>query len=202
MQKANTPALVVDEGAMPLPENFAWGKEWVALRLWKELKDDGEWFFASLIRKYGPNDFGNKSKDNIYIGREIEWVGNRITDTREGSKTIGRRINEKTETVTDRVFDEETGEWKEIEIPINATKTYKYLHKSDDPEFVKLYKTLVGPTPRSGKTHFTFIWGYGSEFREVKTPKEFFEHSVEEMRDYEESKIQTEAFRESKKTKE
>lgn len=202
MPKTQTPALVVDEGATPLPEDFAWGKEWVALRMWRELRDDGEYLFAACLRKYGPNDFGNKSEDHIFIGREIKWIGQRITDENHRSKTFGKRVDEKAETVTERIFDEDEQEWKEVEIPINATKTYNYLHKADNPEFIKQYKTLVGPAPRSGKTHFSFIWAYGSQIREVKTAKEFFAHTVQELADWEEANIQTEAFKDSKKTKE
>lgn len=202
MVKSSTPSLIVDENAIPLPENFKWGEEYVALRMWKELRDDGEYLFAACLRKYGPNDFGNKSEDHIYIGREIKWIGERITDTNSRSKTFGQRIDAKAETVTERIFDEEAQEWKEVEIPVNATKTYKHLHKADDPELVKQYKTLVGPTPRSGKTHFTFIWAYGSEIREVKTAKEFFGHTVQQMAEWEEKQIQTEAFKENKTKKE
>jgi len=200
MQKTQAPSMIIDEGAIPLPENFGWGKEYVALRIWKELRDDGEYLFAACLRKFGPNDFGDRSEDHIYIGREIKWLGKKITDENRRSKTFGNRINEKTETVTERVFDDVENEWKEIEIPINATKTYDYLHKADNPEMVKQYKTLVGPAPRSGKTHFTFIWAYGSEMREIKTSKEFFEHSVEELVNWEEKQRQTEAFKDSKKT--
>ena len=208
MQKTQTPALVIDEGAIPLPEDFKWGKEYVALRMWKELRDDGEYLFAACLRKFGPNDFGDKSEDHIYIGREIEWIGKRITDVNPRSKTFSKRVNQKSETVTERVFNEDENEWQEIEIPINATKTYNYLHKADNEEFIKQYKTLVGPTPRSGKTHFTFIWAYGSEMREIKNPKEFFAHSVEELSKWEDEQAQTEAFKkktapqiETKKTK-
>lgn len=201
-QNTQTPSLIVDENAIPLPENFQWGKEYVALRIWKELKDEGEFLFAACLRKYGPNDFGNKSEDHIYIGRQIKWVGERVTDTNQRSKTFGKRINAKAETVTERVFDEDQGEWKEVEIPVNATKTYEYLHDASNPDIVKQYKTLVGPTPRSGKTHFSFIWGYGSEIREVKTPNEFFSHSVKEMADWEESIAQTEAFKKQVKSRE
>lgn len=202
MQTPNSPMLTVDEGAVPLPENFEWGKEWVALRMWKEQRDDGDYLFAACLRKFGPNDFGNKSKDHIYIGREIVWTGERITDTREGSKTIGQRIDAKAETVTERVFDEESNDWVEVKIPINATKKYNYLHKADNDEIVKKYKTLVGPTPRSGKTFFTFIWGFGSEFREVKTAKEFFDHPVQDMVDGEEAKLRTDTLSKNSKKQE
>lgn len=202
MQKSYTPALIVDEGAVPLPENFQWGKDYVALRMWKELRDDGEFFFAACLRKYGPNDFGNKSEDNIYIGREIEWIGERITDTNKNSKTFGQRINQKTETVTERIYDEEENEWKEIKIPINATKTYNYLHRCDNKEYVKQYKTLVDATPRSGKTELTFIWNHGTESVKIKKPDEFFDHTVQEMADWSEKKMQTDAFKTDKKPKE
>lgn len=193
-----TPSMIVDEGAIPLPEDFKWGKEWVALRIWRELRDDGEFIFAACLRKYGPNDFGNKSEDHIYIGREIKWIGERITDENKRSKTFGKRVDAKADTITERVFDDDLQEWKEIEIPINATKTYEYLHKADDAEFVKLYKTLIGATPRSGKTHMSFIWAYGSEMREIKNKNEFFDHTVKELADWEDENAQTEAFKKSK----
>lgn len=196
--QSQSPALIVDEGATPLPENFKWGKEWVALRIWKELRDDGEFLFAACLRKYGPNDFGNKSEDHIYIGRQIKWIGSRITDTNPKSKTFGKRTDAKAETVTERVFDEESQEWKEIEIPVNATKTYEYLHNAEDEEIVKMYKTLVGATPRSGKTHLSFIWAYGSEMREIKNKDEFFNHTVKELQEWEDSQARTEAFKDKK----
>ncbi len=191
--------MIVDEGAIPLPEDFKWGKEWVALRIWRELRDDGEFLFAACLRKYGPNDFGNKSEDHIYIGREIKWIGERITDENKRSKTFGKRVDAKADTITERVFDDDLQEWKEIEIPINATKTYEYLHKADDAEFVKLYKTLIGATPRSGKTHMSFIWAYGSEMREIKNKNEFFDHTVKELADWEDANAQTEAFKQTTK---
>ena len=48
------PLLQIEENIVVEPKNFKWGDEWRAVRIWKELRDDGEWFYALIIKKYGP----------------------------------------------------------------------------------------------------------------------------------------------------
>lgn len=194
-QKTVHPLFTVDENAVPLPEDFTWGKDWRAVRLWKEQRDDGEFLFGLVQRKYGPNDWGNAKDDFLYIGRNVKWIKERGMDVDPKSKTFGQRIDKDAETVTISEYNEKSKTYEPVAVPVNARKVYVYEHSADDKEMVKKYESLVGKLQRGTSTMLTFVWGNGSEFGEVKTPKEFFGHTVKDMVEYVESKQRTEAFK-------
>ena len=37
-------------------ENFTWGEDWRAIRIIKEKRTDGEYYFASIVRYYGEKE--------------------------------------------------------------------------------------------------------------------------------------------------
>jgi hypothetical protein len=172
--------MYIGDDLIALPKNFD-PKKWRAVRMWKELRDNGEFFFALLVRYYGPNDYGNKRKDFVHIGREIVWSYGKETDTDPDSPTFGKRVEIQPQLVTERIFNEKTKEWDEVKVPVNATKSYKYEHKTSDKKITEMYKGLCGTVPRSGYTTFTFISGQGSNLRRVETEEEFFEKSVKQI---------------------
>ncbi len=194
-QKQVHPLFVIDENAVPLPVDFQWGKQWIATRMWKELRDDGEFYFALVQRKYGPQDWGNTHDDFLYIGREVSWIKERTTDINPRSKKFGQRVDAPAETVTISEYNEKTQEYEPVQKAVNERKVYLYIHKTTDKALTTNYESLYGNTQRGGKTELTFIYGNGSNFAQVKTKKEFFGRSVQEMVDYVESKQQTEAFK-------
>lgn len=189
------PLFTIDENATPLPADFTWNKDWVAVRMWKEQRDDGEFYFACCQRKYGPNDWGNTKDDFIYIGRQIDWIKERTTDVNPKSKTFGQRIDAEAETVTISEYNEKTQDYEAVQKPVNSRKIYRYMHKSTDKNISAKYESLYGQNQRGGRTELTFVWGNGSNFAQVKTKKEFFGKNVQDMIDYVESKQQTEAFK-------
>ena len=68
-------------------KSFKWGEEWRAERIWRELRADGEYLFASLRKNYGiiektsAIDLGVKKEDYWWIGRTEKRVGERGPDT-------------------------------------------------------------------------------------------------------------------------
>lgn len=173
--------LQIEENAVPLPDNFQWGKEWRAVRIWKEKRDDGDHLFAFCIRYYGPNDFGRKKSEEIWIGREIKYIAEREWDLDKKSKTFGERIAKDAETVTEEIWDEKLGKYVSVETPINATKEYDYKHKANDPDLIKNYKTLVGRLPAGRKTQLLFVYDGGSRNVTMENPDDFWNHSVDEL---------------------
>lgn len=173
--------LQIEENAVPLPDNFQWGKEWRAVRIWKELRDDGDFIYAFCIRYYGPNDYGRKKADEIWIGREIKYISERDWDNNPKSKTYGQRVAKDAETVTEEIWDEKLGKYVPVETAINAIKEYDYKHKANDPDLVAQYKTLVGRLPAGRKTQLLFVYDSGGRTVNIDNPDDFWNHTVSEL---------------------
>jgi|SRR6185437_1962349 len=172
--------LQIEEAISPLPEDFKWGEQWRALRLWKELRDDGEFFYAFVVRMYGPNDYGNKKEDELYIGREIKYIKGKKFQLDHKKPKFGERVDEEADEIVESIFDYEKGKYVEVRTPVNARKTYLYLHKADDKEMAKKYASLIGTTS-VGITKMYFVYNYGSRIVEIPNKKDFFEHTVQEL---------------------
>lgn len=172
--------LQIEEAISPMPEDFKWGEEWRALRIWKELRDDGEFLYAFLIKMYGPNDYGNKKEDELYIGREIHYIKGKKFQLDHKKKDFGKRVEDEADEIVESQWDYDKGKYVEVRTPVNAKKTYKYLHNSTDKELIKKYQSLIGPTS-VGNTKLYFVYNYGSRIVEIPNKKDFFEHSVQEL---------------------
>ena len=179
--------LQISENAVGEPKNFNWGKGWRAVRIWKELTDHGEKFFALVIKKYGPGDYGTKKSEEMYIGREIKYLGPRELDTDPNSPTFSKRVNKDIEYVKSEVWDDKKNAYVEQQVPINANKTYKYVHDASDKEIITGYKTLVGDLPGGRRTQLIFL--YDSRPVTIRDQKEFFETSVSAFREIEEPQV-------------
>lgn len=167
-----------------IPEDFGWGKKWKALRIWKELRDDGEFLYAFIIRHYGPNDFGTKKEDERWIGRKIKWIHGRKWQNNPSAPHYGERVDDEAEMVTEEEWDEKTHTYKKVETPVNARKTYEYIHRADDSDMIKNYKTLIGRTTQ-GTTQFHFV--FSDQVRKMKS-EEFWGTTVTQfVKKFEES---------------
>ena len=160
-----------------IPADFGWGKKWKAMRIWKELRDDGEYIYAFIIRHYGPNDFGNKKEDERWIGRKIKWIRGKKWQNDPTLPHYGERVEDEAETIVEEEWDEKKKTYVKVETPVNAKKTYEYIHKADDKEMIKNYQSLVGRTTM-GTTQFHFV--FGDQVRKVK-PKDFWAQTVEDF---------------------
>lgn len=162
-----------------IPSDFGWGKKWKALRIWKELREDTEYLYAFIIRYYGPGDFGTKKEDERWIGRRIKWIRGKKWQNDPSQPNYGQRVEEELETVVEEEWDEKKKTYVRVETPVNAKKTYEYIHKADDKDIVENYKTLVGRTTQ-GATQFYFV--FGDQVRKIK-PKDFWAGTVQEFAD-------------------
>lgn len=176
--------LQIEENIRPLPPDFKWGQEWVAVRMWRELDDNGEHLYAFLVRKFGPNDYGTKREDELWIGREIEYIKERDWQKDPRKPRFGERVDVEADTVTESIWDEKKGTYVQQETPVNARKTYKFLHDANNKEIQKQYKTLVQLTGRI-RTKLYFVYNNGSRIVSIENMNDFFDHSVKELAEQE-----------------
>lgn len=172
--------LALEENIKDLPEDFNWGEGWRALRIWKELRDDGEFLYAFLIKMYGPNDYGNKREDELWIGRKIKYLKGRKWQLNPKKPNFGKRVDDEPETVKESIWNDETGTYDEVITPINAQKTYEYIHKTTDKDIMAKYKTLVGSTTQ-GRTRFYFVYDNGARIVNIKNSNDFWNLTVEQL---------------------
>lgn len=177
------PLLQIEENIVSEPKDFKWGKEWRAIRIWKELRDDGDYFFALITRMYGPNDYGNKKDDEYWIGREVKYINERKFDTDPKSQTFGKRVDKDPEWVHEEIWDDRLHKYVAQKYAVEAKKTYKYTHKVT-PELTKNYRSLVGDLPGGARTQLIFL--YGSRPVDVRNHDDFWKHEVKEFRAIEE----------------
>lgn len=176
------PKLQIEEN-WQVPDDFDWGKSWRAVRIWKELRADGEFFYAFIVRKYDETDIGEMKDEELWIGRRIEYRGKRKFDVNPRSKTFSKRIDEKPQEVTEEVYNEDTGKYEEQTYTVNAKKIYVYDHKADDKELIAKYQSLCGSLP--GGTSTQLIMLYGSRPVNIEVPKDFWSHTVKEFKEVE-----------------
>lgn len=175
--------LQIEENMVDLPEDFN-PKDWRAVKLWRELKDDGrEYFFGFLLKYYGPGDFGRRKDEEVYIGRKVKYIQDKTWDLKKGSKTFGERIEIPAEEVTEEEWSDRLGKYVPVKgPPINATKTYQYVHDASDDKIVKMYKALVGSLT-VGRTQFYFVSSGGSRIDKIDNEEDFFNTTVKKFVD-------------------
>lgn len=144
-------------------KTFKWGKEWRAERIWRELRIDGEYLFASIKKDYGviegthALDLGNKKEDYYWVGRTIRIVGERVPDTDPNSPTFGKRVYKAPPKRLGREWNENTKQWEDVTYE-DGRKTYDYICPAT-PENLKLFQTMAGPLDNNNETQLIFIYG-------------------------------------------
>jgi hypothetical protein len=176
--------LQLEENIKPLPVDFKWGAEWTAIRMWKELRDDGEFLYAFLVRRYGPDDYGRKREDELWIGREIEYIKERDWQRDPKKPNFGQRVDIEPDEVVESIWDEAKGKYIEQKTPLNARKRYKYVHRADNKEIVKRYQSLIQMTGVV-RTKLYFVYNDGSRIISIENEDEFFNTPVKQVADME-----------------
>ena len=146
-------------------ENFAWGKDWRAMRIIKEKRTDGEYYFAHLIRYYGEiqgtNDYdvGESLAETAWLGRNEKFVGKRMFDKDEDSPTCGKRVYSSpvTETIEET---NEKGKTVSREVLVDGKTIYEYTIRVNKDNTEKM-KTLAGAVALNQETQFLFVYGAG-----------------------------------------
>lgn len=170
------PILQIDTNYVTDFDKFQWGKEFRAERIWRELRSDGEYLFASMRRNYGnidevgAIDLGTKKEDYWWIGREEDRVGERVFDTNPRSDTFGQRKYEEPPTIVEEQFNEETQKWEKVSYK-DGRLIYKYRCPATD-DFLKKFQSLVGNLDNGKTTQLIFI--FGSRVVDIPNPDVFF----------------------------
>ncbi len=163
-------------------ETFTWEEDWRALRVIKEKRTNGEYYFASVVRFYGQTedthdyDIGNSLEDTAILGRIEKFVGKRITDVDPDSPTFGKRIY--TKAITEMITEEDgKGKPREREILVEGKTIYEYTLPVND-ENTKKMKKLQGQIAMNQETKFLFVYGAVPPFS--LPPETFWNTSVED----------------------
>ncbi len=176
------PKLQIEENWQQ-PKDFDWGKSWRAVRIWKELRADGEFLYAFIVKKYSETDLGELKDEELWIGRNVEYRGKRKFDVDPKSATFSKRIDEKPQVVTEEVYNDSTGKYEDQTYTVNAKKIYVYNHKASNVELVRHYQSLCGSLP--GGTATQLIMLYGSRPVTIDNPNDFWKHTVKEFKEIE-----------------
>lgn len=164
-------------------ENFTWEKDWRAMRIIKELRTSGEFFFAHIVRFYGEKenthdyDIGDTAAETAWLGRNETFVGKRDWDTDSDSPTFGKRINKPAVTEEITVQDSK-GKPVKREVLIEGKTVYEYTIPVTKENAEKM-KKLAGAVSLNQETQFLFIQGASPPL--VVDPDTFWTTSV---RDY------------------
>ena len=163
-------------------ESFTWGKDWRAMRIIRERRTSGDYYFAHIMRYYGENDdtndydLGDTLAETAWLGRNEKFVGKRVFDKDEESPTFGKRIY--TEAVTEIITEEnEKGKPTSRKVLVEGKTIYDYTIKVT-PENTKKMQELAGAVGLNQETRFLFV--YGATPPLLVEPKTFWKSSVED----------------------
>lgn len=144
-------------------ENFSWGEDWRAIRIMKEKRSDGEFYFARIVRYYGEKedthdyDISETYMESAWLGRNEKFVGKRVFDKDSDSRTFGKRIYSEavTETITEKDLK---GKPIEREVLVDGKVIYEYTIPVT-AENTKKMKTLQGAIALNQETELLFVFG-------------------------------------------
>ncbi len=161
-------------------ETFTWGKDWRAVRIIKEKRTNGEYYFGTIIRYYGETeathdyDISTSFADRAILGRVEKFVGKRTHDTDPESTTFGQRIY--TKAITETIIEEDSkGKPREREVLVEGKTIYEYTLPVNEAN-TKNLKTLVGAIALNQETKFMYV--YGASPPHVVPPETFWKVSV------------------------
>ena len=161
-------------------ENFTWGKDWRAMRVIKEKRTDGEYYFTNIVRYYGEKedthdyDIGETFAEQVWLGRVEKFVGKRMHDTDPDSRTFGKRIYSPavTEIITE---NNDKGKPTKREVLVQGKTIYEYTLPVNKENTEKM-KTLAGAIALNQETQFLFVYGASPPL--VVDPETFWKISV------------------------
>lgn len=156
-------SLSIQENFVKDLENFTWEKDWRAMRIIKEARSNGDYYFAHIVRYYGEKDgdtdydIGDTTKEMAWLGRNEKFVGKRIFDTDHESPTFGKRIYSPavTETVTE---PDAKGKPVTREVLVEGKTIYEYTIPVNKENTEKM-KKLAGAIALNQDTQFLFVQG-------------------------------------------
>ena len=147
-------------------KNFDWEK-YKAVVLSKEKRNDGDYYFALVVRHYGTIqdntksfDIGDRSEDFMWLGRVEKWIGKRVPDTDPDSATFGQRIYQ--EPIIEEIERIDSKGKKTIEkVIVEGRAIYEYPLKVNEKNTTNI-KKLVGLLDINKYTSFQIIYGTGN----------------------------------------
>jgi hypothetical protein len=163
-------------------ETFTWGIDWRAIRIIKEKRTNGEYYFANVIRYYGEKekthdyDVGETYDETAWLGRNEVFVGKRMHDVDPDSPTFGKRIYNPaiTEIITE---ENDKGRTVTREVLVEGKTIYEYIIPVNEKN-TKQMKSLAGAIALNQETQFLFIYGAAPPL--VVDPTTFWDTSVSE----------------------
>ena len=166
-------------------KTFEWGDKWRAVRLHKEKRFDGDYYFAYIVRYYGEKenthdyDVGDTLGEHAWLGRQEKFVGKRKFDTDHDSPTFGKRIY--TPAITEDItIEDNAGKTRTRKVLVEGKTIYEYTLPVTDKN-TKSLRTLVGSIALNQDTKFSFLYGAVAPLPVDKD--EFFSMSVKEFQD-------------------
>ena len=147
-------------------KDFDWEK-YKAVVLSKEKRNDGDYYFALIVRHYGTieggsksYDIGDRSEDFMWLGRIEKWIGKRVPDTDPDSPTFGQRIYQ--EPIIEEIERTDSKGKKIIEkVVLEGRPIYEYPLKVNEKNTTNI-KKLVGLLDINQYTSFQIIYGTGN----------------------------------------
>jgi len=147
-------------------KDFEWDK-YKAVVLSKEKRNDGDYYFALIVRHYGVIDDGAKSfdigdreQDFIWLGRTEKFVGSRVPDTDPDSPTFGQRVY-KEPIIEEIERTNSKGKMVKEKIVVEGRAIYEYPLKVNEKNTTNI-KKLVGLLDINKYTSFQIIYGTGN----------------------------------------
>lgn len=160
-------------------ESFKWSN-WRALRIIKEKRVNGEYFFANIMRYYGEradssdHDIGDTMGETAWLGRIEKFVGKRVRELDHDSPEFGKRIS--LPAITETIEDTDlSGKTIKREVLVEGKTIYEYTIPVTEANTKKM-KSIAGAIGLNQETQFLFIYGASPPL--VVDPETFFKTSV------------------------
>ena len=178
-------SLTIQQNFITDLESFTWGKDWRAIRIIKEKRTGGEFYFANIVRYYGEKenthdyDLGETWGEMAWLGRVEKFVGKREWQTDPNDQT--RRIRAYTPAVTETIEETDNdGKPTKREVLVEGKTIYEYTIPVTE-ENTKKMKELAGAIALNQETQFLFV--YGAQPPLVIDPITFWKTSVKDHLD-------------------
>lgn len=169
------PLLQIKENFIDVTNDFDW-KKWRSQRIWRELREDGEYLFAFVQKNYGYDketsgqDLGMHADEQGFIGRKEEFVGERGWQKDPNKPNFGERVYNEPSISIEEEWDEKSKTWKKVEYK-SGRRIYVYTCKATD-SMLENFKKTYGRLDNGKMTMLSFL--YGSFIDEVSNMQDFF----------------------------
>lgn len=164
-------------------KTFEWDN-YKAVVLSKEKRNDGDYYFALIVRHYGTIedgtksfDIGDRSEDFMWLGRVEKWIGKRVPDTDPDSPTFGQRVYQ--EPIIEEIERTDSkGKKVKEKVVVEGRAIYEYPLKVNEKNTTNI-KKLVGLLDINKYTSFQIIYGTGNPI--AVDEDTFFAQSTDEI---------------------